>query len=296
MVRPADLKIPEWEVLSKPHNAPSAEDFEVTPVSAPDGYTDVMQQVVLVERLREVRALTGFTRIESLSDYAEEEELPTEHIMPLARHAPRWVPAAEVRGEGIFLHFREEALQKWLQRPAVAKHNAMFYEVHYRWRKARHIPMPEANYPGIRYVLLHTFAHALMRQLTLECGYTAASIRERIYALSPESEGGPMAGILLYTAAPDSEGTLGGLVSLGKPEQLGWHMDGAIEQMQRCASDPLCSEHRCREDHTLHEAACHACMFTPETSCERGNKYLDRAVLVRTVEREDLAFFHKVQR
>jgi hypothetical protein len=295
IVRPADLKIPEWRVLSDPHNAPSAEDFEVTPVSAPDGYTDVMQQVVLVERLREVRALTGFTRIESLSDYAEEEELPTEHIMPLVRHVPRWVPAAEVRGEGIFLHFREEAMQAWLQRPAVVKHNEIFYEAHYRWRKARHIPMPEANYPGIRYVLLHTFAHALMRQLTLECGYTAASIRERIYALAPESEGGPMAGILLYTAAPDSEGTLGGLVSLGKPEQLGWHIDGAIEQMQSCASDPLCSEHKCREDHTLHEAACHACMFTPETSCERGNKYLDRAVMVRTIERDDLAFFNKAK-
>ena len=178
---------------------------------------------------------------------------------------------------------------------AKASRQEVFYEAHYRWRKARHIPMPEANYPGIRYVLLHTFANALMRQLTLECGYTAASIRERIYALSPESEGGPMAGILLYTAAPDSEGTLGGLVSLGKPEQLGWHIDGAIEQMQSCASDPLCSEHRCREDRTLHEAACHACMFTPETSCERGNKYLDRAVLVRTVERDDLAFFNKTK-
>jgi hypothetical protein len=293
VVRPSDLKIPEWQVLSHPHNAPSAEDFEATPVSAPDGYSDVIEQVVLVERLREVQALTGFTRIESLADYAEEEELPTEHIMPLSRHAPRWVPAAEVRGEGIFLQFREEAIQAWLRKPAVAKHNEMFYEAHYKWRKSRRIPMPEANYPGIRYVLLHTFAHALMRQLTLECGYTAASIRERIYALSPESEGGPMAGVLLYTAAPDSEGTLGGLVSLGRPEQLGWHIDGAIEAMQSCASDPLCAEHRCREDHTLHEAACHACMFTPETSCERGNKYLDRAVLVRTVEREDLAFFNQ---
>lgn len=290
-VRPADLKIPEWEVLSNPFTAPSADDFEVTPASAPDGYTDVIQQVVLVERLREVRALTGFTRIVSLSDYAEEEELPAEHIMPLARHAPRWIPAAEVRGEGLFLQFREEAIQTWLQNPAVVKHNEIFYEAHYRWRKAHRIPWPEANYPGIRYVLLHSFAHALMRQLTLECGYTAASIRERIYALPPESEGGPMAGILLYTAAPDSEGTLGGLVSLGRPEQLGWHIDGALEAMQNCASDPLCAEHKSREDRTLHEAACHACMFVPETSCERGNKYLDRSVLVRTVERDNLAFF-----
>jgi len=294
VVRPADLKIPEWEVLSHPHAAPSTDDFQITPVNAPDEYTNSIEQVVLVERLREVRALTGFTRIESLSDYAEDEELPTEHIMRLSRYAPRWVPAAEVRGEGIFLQFREDLLSAWLERPAVVKQNEIFSHAHYRWRNARRIPMPEANYPGIRYVLLHSFAHALMRQLTLECGYTAASIRERIYALSPDKEGGPMAGILLYTAAPDSEGTLGGLVSLGRPELLGWHIAGALEQMQHCASDPLCAEHKSGEDHTLHEAACHACMFVPETSCERGNKYLDRSVLVQTVERDDVAFFLRV--
>jgi len=289
--RPFDLKIPEWEVLSHPENAPRADDFEVTPVSVPDGYTHVIQQVVLVEKLREVRALTGFTRIESLSDYAEEEELPTEHIMPLSRHKPRWVPAAEVRGEGIFLQFREEAIQDWLQRQVVVQHDQAFYASHYRWRKARNILPFEVNFPGIRYVLLHSFAHALMRQLTLECGYTAASIRERIYAQTPDGEHTAMAGILLYTAAPDSEGTLGGLVSLGKPETLGYHIEGALERMQYCASDPLCAEHTSKEDHTLHAAACHACQFVPETSCERGNKYLDRSVLVRTVEREDLAFF-----
>jgi hypothetical protein len=61
--------------------------------------------------------------------------------------------------------------------------------------------------------------------------------------------------------------------------------------MRYCASDPLCAEHESREDRTLHAAACHACLFIPETSCERGNKYLDRAVLVNTVQRSDLAFF-----
>lgn len=292
-VKPSDLKIPEWEVLSNPASAPKAADFEVTPVRVPDGYTGVLAQVVLVERLREVMAITGFTRIESLRDYAEEEELPTDHIMPLSRNALHWVSAAEVRGEGIFLQFREEAIEDWLTRSAVGKLHTALYQAHVRWRKARHIPKPEANYPGIRYVLLHTFAHALMRQLTLECGYTAASIRERIYALPPTSEYGPMAGILLYTAAPDSEGTLGGLVNLGKPDQLGWHIHSALNAMEHCASDPLCAEHSCKDDHTLHEAACHACMFVPETSCERGNKYLDRSVLVRTVERDDLTFFSR---
>ncbi|HEY4036868.1 MAG TPA: hypothetical protein VGL94_23165, partial [Ktedonobacteraceae bacterium] len=104
-----------------------------------------------------------------------------------------------------------------------------------------------------------------------------------------DREGGAMAGILLYTAAADSEGTLGGLVSLGK--NLGFHIFGALEDLQNCASDPLCAEHISLEDQTLHGAACHACMFIPETSCERGNRYLDRSVLTPTVERDTLAFF-----
>jgi hypothetical protein len=101
-----------------------------------------------------------------------------------------------------------------------------------------------------------------------------------------------MAGVLIYTAAPDSEGTLGGLVSLGETDTLGRHLDQALEAMRLCASDPLCAEHHpYRDGTTLHGAACHACMFLPETSCERGNKYLDRSVLVKTLDKEDLAFF-----
>jgi hypothetical protein len=102
-----------------------------------------------------------------------------------------------------------------------------------------------------------------------------------------------MAGVLIYTAAPDSEGTLGGLVSLGEPGTLERHLDQALDAMRLCASDPLCAEHHpYRDGTTLHGASCHACLFAPETSCERGNKYLDRTVLVATVENEKLAFFN----
>jgi len=288
---PLSLKAPEWKVLSNPALAPSARDFKVTAVPPPPGYEHVLKQVVLVERLREVRALVGFTRIESPGDFAEVIEFPEERRVPLSRKRPTWVPAAEVRGEGIFLEFREDALRTWIDGHIQHLHDQTFREAHTQWRKARRLEAPEAGYPGLRYVLLHSFAHALMRQLTLECGYTAASIRERIYSLPAEHDDGPMAGILLYTAAPDSEGTLGGLVGLGVPEQLGRHLDGALEQMLRCTSDPLCAEHTSLQDHSLHEAACHACLFLPETSCERGNKYLDRSVLVPTVDRTKLAFF-----
>jgi hypothetical protein len=287
----AGLKVPEWQVMSNPRNAPSARDFKVTVVTAPAGYEHLLKQVVLVERLREVRALVGFTRIEAPGDFTDVMELPEDRRAPLSRKRPTWVPAAEVRGEGIFIEFREEAIQHWLAGQAQSKHNRTFQEAHTQWRIAKRIPSPDHNYPGLRYVLLHSFAHALMRQLTLESGYTAASIRERIYALSPEHDDGPMAGILLYTAAPDSEGTLGGLVGLGTPELFGSHIDHALEQMHSCTSDPLCAEHSCLQDQSLHEAACHACLFLPETSCERGNKYLDRSVLVPTVDRVELAFF-----
>jgi hypothetical protein len=100
-----------------------------------------------------------------------------------------------------------------------------------------------------------------------------------------------MAGVLIYTSAADSEGTLGGLCALGEPDKLGRHIRRALDKMSLCASDPLCSEHLVGSHEKLHGASCHACSFLPETSCERGNKYLDRSAVVSTVERNDLAFF-----
>lgn len=286
------LKAPEWHVFAQPGGAPRLPDFQISEVPPPHTYRTLLQRVVLVEKLREVSACIGFTRIVSPGDFAESGELPEEHRARLSRREPLWVPAAEVRGEGIFLQFDEHAIQAWAAQPAVQAFEREVFQAHVQWRRARRISEPAAGFPGVRYMLLHSFAHALMRQVALECGYTVASIRERIYALNPTDEDGPMAGVLLYTAAPDSEGTLGGLVSLGAPHILGRHIAGALEAMRLCASDPLCAEHTpLTEPQTLHGAACHACLFAPETSCERGNKYLDRALLVPTVDREGLHFF-----
>ena len=137
--------------------------------------------------------------------------------------------------------------------------------------------------------MLHTLSHLLIRELALECGYNAASIRERIYA---DTEGDrKQAGILIYTAAADSDGTLGGLVELGEPENLGRLLKQALDRAGICRSDPLCSEHNPADDRSLHAAACHACSFVSETSCETGNRYIDRALLVPTLEVADAAFF-----
>ena len=290
-----NLKWPEWLVFSAADPALNTDDFRLKPVAPPIGYESYISKVVLVERLREVRALIGFTRIESpgeLSEVGTRADMP---MVPLSRSVqPRWVPATEIRGEGIFLQFQESALAAWIKRhPALQEYEKRSHQAHTQWRKVRNIENPEENFPGLRYMLLHSFAHALMRQLAIECGYAAASLRERIYSSCSEDDIA-MAGVLIYTAAPDSEGTLGGLVNLGRPEVLGRHINQALEQMRLCASDPLCADHEPSTE--LHWAACHACLFSPETSCERGNKYLDRSLLVPTINSKSasFAFFQSV--
>ena len=238
-----DLRTPEWRVLCAPADAPEQPDFKLRTVGSPPALAGVLEDVVLVERLREVSALRGFTRINAPDELGSGGG----KIVPLAREAPRWLPCSEVRGEGIFIRFPEEAVLEWearyrdsrRRRTSCARDTA-------RGGSAAGLDADE-GWPGERYVLLHSFAHALIRELALECGYTASSIRERLYAISGGEED-PMAGVLLYTAAPDSEGTLGGLVSLGEPEQLGPLLRQALERAQLCSSDPLCSEHDPRSD------------------------------------------------
>ena len=285
---PDDLKSPEWRVFSNPANATESRTFKLRTVDPPSDYSQFFDKIVLVEKLREVRALVGFTRLISPRDFDNPADLPPERRAPLARKAPTWIPASETRGEGIFFQFSEGAIQQWVKEQN--SYDREFEKAHIAWRASKNLPNPEAGYPGIRFVLLHSFAHALIRQLAIECGYTSASISERIYSRNPD-DGDPMAGVLIYTSAPDSEGTLGGLCALGAPDKLGRHIKHALEKTTLCSSDPLCSEHETGGGDTLHGASCHACSFLPETSCERGNKYLDRACLADTVERSGISFF-----
>ena len=250
------------------------------------------EETILLEKLREVRALLAFTRIESKGDFADAAHEDDGRQTPLSRGSPTWLPVSEVRGEGILLRLREDALQAWEQRPEVLKLATEFFRAHKVWRTMRKLKPPEASFPAIRFVLLHSLSHALMRQIALECGYTAASIRERLYSRAATQEHGPMAGILIYTAASDSEGTLGGLVQLGQPVTLGRQLDHALEAMRLCGSDPLCSERvPVADGRGVHGACCHACLFAPETSCEKGNRYLDRSTLVSTFAARAVEFF-----
>lgn len=284
-----DMKEPEWRVFSQPDTSKNSTDFELALEAPPEGYEKYFEKVVLLKRLREVTALLGFTRIESPADLREtQEEMP---IVPIASKSPTWLPAIEVKGEGIFLQFNEEAIREWEQLSFQQEYQFKTVEAHINWCNQRGRD-PMIGMPNARLMLIHSLAHALMQQFAIECGYNVASLRERIYSRLPTEEGGPMAGVLIYTAAPDSEGTLGGLVALGRSEILGRHIDQTLERMQLCASDPLCAEHDpMKATGSLHWAACHSCLFSPETSCEKGNKYLDRALLVETIKVSNRAYF-----
>jgi hypothetical protein len=281
-----DVKLPEWAILTHPNPPTDWPHFLSERIAPPTQFASLISSVLLLKRLREVNALVGYTRVEAPEESASPEERPP--MAALCRYRPDWVPATEVHGEGIFLRFDEKSVEAWESKEAVKARDARLKAGHQGWRNARLLDQ-DLGYPGIRYAMLHSFSHLLIREFALECGYNAASIRERIYA---NHEGdSPMAGILLYTAAADSDGTLGGLVELGKPESLGRMIEQALVRAAICASDPLCSEHDPDKDRSLHAAACHACSFVSETSCERANRYLDRSLLVNTFACTEAAFF-----
>lgn len=286
-VTEADIKGPEWRVLIEPSPVNDYPHFMSEAVGVPNGFQGKISRVLLLKRLREVNALLGFTRVEAPDDSGGSGSGPIQ--APLSRTKPDWVPANQVHGEGIFIQFDEQSIAEWEQGAEVQAADVSLRGGHKGWRNSRHLRPPEDGYPGARYVMLHTLAHLLIRELALECGYNAASIRERIYA--EVSEEGNQCGFIIYTAAADSDGTLGGLVELGKPENLERLLVQALRRARICSSDPLCAEHDPQKDRSLHAAACHACSFVAETSCECGNRYLDRAMVVPTFENAKAAFF-----
>ncbi|MGX1507485.1 UNVERIFIED_CONTAM: hypothetical protein RKD43_006110 [Streptomyces graminofaciens] len=270
---------PEWDALSGPVPPPS-DDFALRPVTVPAPLGELFSDVRQVERLREARALIGFTRLDAPDP--ESPEIATR--VDLSRGNQNWVPASEVRGEGIFLRIRDDLMADWTMRmdqsPEMAAHREAFARFRTNRKSDRKTSDfdPLHGWPGARYIALHTLSHLLIRTIALECGYSSASLAERIYAGSDEN---PKSGILIYTAVPDSEGTLGGLVSLAEERDLDRIVRRALGDASHCSADPLCSE-RLPHDPAdyLHGAACHICLFVSETTCERGNRFLDRRFLV----------------
>lgn len=298
-----DLLGPEYEALLSGDTADGKSDFEIQTQDVPINFREYIDRLVQVRRLREVRVLVGFTRYDPPADITtilsqDEEVQGNPWRAPLSRPQPRgrrWLPGVATLGEGIFFTLNMERVRKWERRVREA---ASAMEAAYRaYCRERRFKSPPP-FPGARYVLLHTLAHALMRQLALSSGYSTTALRERIYCrVDPNHPENEMAGILIYTATPDSEGSLGGLVDQGQTEKFGATLWAALQEASFCSGDPLCAEHQPEflgELADLNGAACHACMFASETSCERSNRFLDRSFLVPTVSRRDLAFFEDV--
>jgi hypothetical protein len=267
-------------------DAPVGADYHARRMPLPPtrtGPLSLVDRVVLLHRVREVMALVGFTRFEPAVPDIDGELTLGVRRADLARDTT-WLPATENRGEGFFLSFRREAIDAWLRRPEVQARGKQLMEGFEHWKK--HHPGNEQVFPGLPYVLLHSLSHLLITAVSLECGYSASSIRERIYA------GASGYGILLSTGTPDSEGTLGGLVAVGK--RIERHLVAALRLARLCSNDPVCAQHRpdhVQEERFLHGAACHGCLLIAETSCERRNEYLDRALVVPTVDPAGAEFF-----
>ncbi|MDJ1134508.1 DUF1998 domain-containing protein [Streptomyces iconiensis] len=260
-----------------------SEDFVCVPpgadagLLAPFGLMDPM----LVKRLREVRALTSFTRIVDA-----EAAGPTHHAR-LSRERKSWLPAMEVRGEGIFLRLHEDRLHRWEQDPAVRTRIDQLHTNHTEHLREYHSGdgPPRVSPASPRYVLLHTLAHILIEEWSHEAGYPSAALRERLYC---DDE---MAGLLVYTATSDSAGSLGGLVAQGEPKQLLSSLESALRRASWCSADPLCVESRNTGVGGTNHVACHACLMLAETSCENNNILLDRALLLGSPEEPHLGFF-----
>lgn len=272
----------EYAALCKANN--DDEQFKAEQTEVSDYLQNYFSEIVLVKRLREILALQGFRRVFPDAPSAEDERFQgynrEKDFVSLSRQPMNWLPAIEMLGEGIFIRLNEEKIQKWEEKN-IGRYDEM-------GRRLGNSYIGHGKFSA-RYVLLHTLSHLLIRQLSIECGYSGASIKERIYSTYSGSEK-VMSGILLYTSSSDSDGSLGGLVRMGLPEQFENIVRNMLQESAWCSSDPICIQSKSQGFNSLNYAACHACTLLPETSCEAANCLLDRASVVGTLEEHEIGF------
>jgi hypothetical protein len=240
-------------------------------------------RVVAVNQMKKVNAVMGFTRLDEMDRV---NDLASRLVKLTRNGKPTWVPATEDRGEGIFLQLDLGAVSSWEQTILASPLWNSHREAHRRnfrrrFSETARVVDPDSRLPAPRYWLLHTFAHTLIREMAMSCGYGAASLTERIYGWSSTPQRDEAAGLLICTTASDSEGTLGGLVALSEPTRLQGLVVSALRRAARCSSDPVCAMRTPSDpEDFLHGAACHCCTFASETSCERANRFLDRRFML----------------
>jgi len=230
-----------------------------------------VSKVKRVDRLTMIKVLRYFTRGNAPDPYDNESTINKQTSCKISKSVKiDWLPCVETKGEGIFISLNEEKIAKWVKRSEsrckkIIENYAEFNSTR-GW----------SGNVSPKYILLHTLAHALIRELAYNSGYGESSISERIY--SDDSTNA----ILLYTSSNSSEGSLGGIVRNSAPDDFLMTMKGAIGKSRLCSRDPLCMESTLDEGpiHTrLNGSACYACSLLPETSCENFNRLLDRLLL-----------------
>ena len=281
-VSDVQYRVEEYEALSGEVSPPSEVrgDFSREEMSRDDYKLPYIKSVSLIDKVRVVHALIGFSRINPVigkndTGFVHSKESQT-----------RWYPAYEVRGEGIFIEFEQRAIDEWIaSNPSVAERAARINDNY----NASFLGQNHHRIITAKFVMLHTLSHLLIKQLSFECGYSIASLSERLYC-AEETDGKQMAGIFIYTASGDSEGTLGGLVRQGRPDTFPHIFRKAVVSAHSCSNDPVCILSHGQGRESLNLAACHACALLPETCCEERNSFLDRGLIVGTYEDKGLGF------
>ncbi|MBZ0319094.1 MAG: DUF1998 domain-containing protein [Anaerolineae bacterium] len=282
-----DLRREEFAILQTPI------DEELLSIKQADlknyerDITQYFSRIMLLDKLRETRAMTGFTRVfatngQSLSDQKA-------MLRKTAILSNNWLPAYVVYGEGIFFEFDEERVISWEGQPEIIDR---IQNLDRRYRRVQQNRRLQAQLVTPRFVLLHTFAHILMNRLTFECGYSSAALRERLYVSNDPER--PMAGVLIYTADGDAEGTMGGLVRMGKGGYIEPVIRRALQDATWCSADPVCTEiggSGGQGPDSCNLAACHNCTLVPETACEHFNRFLDRVAVVGDITRPEIGYF-----
>jgi len=284
---PADLLVPEWRYLqpepASQHHADARSGLILSSRDRGDAMPYQVTRVLAVDRLRKVNAILGFTRID---DFDRVNDMGSRLVLLTRDGKPAWVPATEDRGEGIFLQLDLDAVAAWEAKVERSSLWAAHKQAHRRNFERRFSETakqvnPDERLRPPRYWLVHTLAHALIRRMAMTSGYGAASLSERLYAWPANGARPAAAGLLICTTASDSDGTLGGLVSLSEPESLADIVNDSLRDMTRCSSDPVCASRVPQDpEDFLHGAACHCCVMASETSCERANRFLDRRFVV----------------
>lgn len=280
-----EIKRMEYEAITH-HDDPTYQSnkkhFKAEEDSLPEYFSRYFSRIIRITRLREVRVLLGFTRVDSPEPDADNQP----NVVYLSKGKDeRWLPAVEVNGEGIFIEFNRQTLNEWLSNPQV-KNISEKYVASYREYCDSKGWTIKTDRDAV-YVLMHTFSHLLIKQMAMSSGYSSSAIRERIYFDDN------MAGILLYTGSSDKEGSLGGLVELGTADQMTNLMRDAFQEALVCTNDPECMN-TLPAGKNSNGAACHSCCMISETACENGNRMLDRGLVVPLAEREETSYFREL--